>query len=90
MNIYKMKISAVVFEGSVKGKEKDYVDTETRDVTVGAENFDQAFKKAIKSEFKAYSFVDTEKDSDTFKQRRYWAYRDFDVINCERTATEIL
>ena len=90
MNIYKMKISAVIYEGSIKGKEKSWVDINISEVTVVAKNFDQAFKKAIKAEFKSYSFIDSEKDSDTFKQRRYWSYRDFDVISCERTASEIL
>lgn len=90
MNIYKLKIQAVAYFGKVKGKEAEYVDTEERECTVGANSFDQAFKKATKAEFKDFSFIDEDAESKTHGKRLYWAYREFDLVSAERTATDIL
>ena len=90
MNIYKMKISAEQFEGSAKGKEKEFVNTIEEEVTVAANNFHDAFKKATTKQFKDWSFVDDDSASERYKQRRFYSHRNFDVVSCERTATDIL
>ena len=90
MNIYKMKVQATSYSGLIKGKETEFVDTEKRDCKIGANSFDQAFKKALKHEFKDFSFIDDDEESKTHGKRIYWAYRDFDLVSAERTETDIL
>lgn len=90
MNIYKLTIQATTYSGKIKGKETEYVDTEERECTVAANSFDQAFKKATKVKFKDFSFIDEDEESNTHGKRLYWAYRDFDLVSAERTATDIL